>query len=193
MLGRMNDVSSILQSIDQGDPRAADQLLPLVYEELRKLAGARLAREPADQSLQPTALVHEAFLRLVDGPSPQGWNSRGHFFAAAANAMQRILVDRARQRHSKKRGGGHRQLDFNRIDVANPEDCAALLDLSDALEQLESVRPKIAMLVKLRFFAGLSTEQAAEALQISARTAHRHWSFARAWLFLELSGESLNE
>jgi RNA polymerase sigma factor (TIGR02999 family) len=179
----VSDVTHILASIERGDPRAAEQLLPLVYDELRKLAAQRMASEQPGQTLQPTGLVHEAYLRLVDGDAALQWNSRGHFFAAAAEAMRRILVERARQKGSLK--GGGRYARFELADVAAPgaESDLDLLDLNEALTLLEQEEPQKAELVKLRFFAGLSLEETAEALGISVATAKRYWAYARAWLF----------
>ena len=179
----MNDVTRVLSAIEQGDPQATEQLLPLVYQELRALAAQKLAQETPGQTLQATALVHEAYLRLVDQEKLPHWDSRGHFFAAAAEAMRRILVDRARARRRLKRGGGGRRvdLDLGRIPDDTPDD--DLLELDEALEQLESDDPVSARLVKLRFFAGLGQGEAAEALGLPRRTADRHWAFARAWLY----------
>jgi RNA polymerase sigma factor (TIGR02999 family) len=182
----MSEVTNILSAIEQGDPTAAEQLLPMVYEELRKLAAQRLAQEKPGQTLQATALVHEAYLRLVDVAAMQKWESRGHFFAAAAEAMRRILIDQARRKHSQKRGGNLRRVEFDAGALLaapgdQPED--DLLALDEALRAFESEDPKAAKLVKLRYFAGLSIAQAADALGISAATAKRHWVYARAWLF----------
>jgi RNA polymerase sigma factor (TIGR02999 family) len=189
----MNEVTRILSALEAGDPRAAGELLPLVYDELRRLAAARLAHEAPGQTLQPTALVHEAFLRLV-GPEPGEacWDGRGHFFAAAAEAMRRVLVDHARDRKRLKRGGRTRRredLDLEALPVpdARPDD---LLDLDAALAVLEQTDPRAAALVKLRAFAGLTLDEAAEALGIARRTADRDWAFARAWLFRRLSENS---
>jgi RNA polymerase sigma factor (TIGR02999 family) len=185
----MTDVTSILSAIEQGDPRAAEKLLPLVYDELRKLAAQRLAREKAGQTLQATALVHEAYLRLVDVEKAQHWNSRGHFFAAAAEAMRRILVNRARDKGRLKRGGGRRRVDLDNVcDPATTSD-DDLLDLDDALERLARSHPQSAELVKLRFFAGLTLDEAATSMGLARRSADRHWAFARAWLFEALDGE----
>ena len=184
----MNDVTRILCAIDQGDPRAAEQLLPLVYEELRKLAAARLAQEKPGQTLQATALVHEAYLRLVGAVNSQRWDSRGHFFAAAAEAMRRILVDNARRKGRIKRGGALRRIDLESADLvtsAVPDD---LLDLDDALARLSAEEPEAAQLVKLRLFAGLSINEAAEMLEMSRSTAYDHWAYARAWLHSALCG-----
>jgi RNA polymerase sigma factor (TIGR02999 family) len=189
----MNDVTRILEAIDQGDTRAAEGLLPLVYDELRRLAARKLAGEPSGQTLQATALVHEAYLRLVDTAKLRGWDGRGHFFAAAAEAMRRILVDRARDRRRLKRGGARRREDLD-LDAltgpdAPPDD---LLDLDDALGRLEQVDPRVAALVRLRLFAGLTIDQAADALGVSPRTADLDWRFARAWLFDQLGGPGTN-
>jgi RNA polymerase sigma factor (TIGR02999 family) len=178
----MSDVSRILSAIDQGDPLAAERLLPLVYDELRVLAAQKLAREKPGQTLQATALVHEAYLRLVGTQDP-GWNSRGHFLAAAAEAMRRVLINRARDRARLKRGGGdQRRVDLD--DLSDPFDAPDndLIDLDEALDRLAVAYARPAKLVKLRFFAGLSLPDAAAALGISPRTADREWSFARAWL-----------
>ena len=180
----MKDVTHILSSIEQGDPQAAEQLLPLVYDELRRLAAAKLAHEKPGQTLQATALVHEAYLRLVDGEEVRHWDSRRHFFAAAAEAMRRILIDRARDRKRLKRGGGcmRQELDLEMIlrDEASPDD---LIDLDAALVRLAGVDAQAADLVRLRLFAGLTVEEAASALGVSRRTAERDWTFARTWLF----------
>jgi RNA polymerase sigma factor (TIGR02999 family) len=182
----MNEVTLILSAIEQGEPHAAEQLLPLVYEELRKLAAQKLARETPGQTLQATALVHDAYLRLVDNNNAQHWNSRGHFFAAAAEAMRRILVERARHKQSLKAGGDRRRLEMAEIEpaVAVPDD--ELLDLSEALDKLERQDKRKADLVKLRFFAGMTIEQAAQALGISTSTAENDWAYARCWLRLEI-------
>jgi RNA polymerase sigma factor (TIGR02999 family) len=179
----MSEVTRILSAIEDGDPHAAEQLLPLVYEELRKLAAQKLAQEKSGQTLQPTDLVHEAYLRLVGGDPAQPWNSRGHFFAAAAEAMRRILINQARDRNRQKRGGGCRRVDLDQLsDPATASD-DDLLGLDDALTRLAQSYPQAAELVKLRFFAGLSLDEAAAALGIARRSADRQWAFARAWLF----------
>jgi RNA polymerase sigma factor (TIGR02999 family) len=179
----MTDVTRILLDIEQGDTKAAEQLLPLVYEELRTLAARKLAHEKPGQTLQPTALVHEAYVRLVVGDQPRDWDGRGHFFAAAAEAMRRILVDGARHKQSRKAGGGRRRLDLDDIEpVLEEADGDRLLALDEALRQLEAEDPRKAELVKLRFFAGLTQEEAALALGVTRRTANRYWAFARAWL-----------
>ena len=174
----MNDLNPV-------EPLSAEELLPLVYEELRKLAASKMAQEAPGQTLQPTALVHEAWLRLV-GSEAQHWNSRGHFFGAAAEAMRRILIDRARKRGRVRHGGGLVRLDLSQLDVAITTDEDLLLRVDEALEKLALEAPDKAQLVKLRFFVGLSIAEAAEALGIAPATAKRHWAFARAWLFTEL-------
>ncbi len=183
----MNDVTEMLNAIEHGEPRAAGQLLPLVYEELRRLAAQRLADEKLGLTLQPTALVHEAYLRLVGGDPDAHWDSRGHFFAAAAEAMRRILIEDARRKHRLKRGGDRRRVDLDQVEalVSAPGD--DLLALDEALDQFAAEDPKKAELVKLRFYAGLSVEEAASCLGISRATADRHWAYARAWLYEFLS------
>jgi RNA polymerase sigma factor (TIGR02999 family) len=175
----MNEVTRILSAIEQGDPQAAEQLLPLVYDELRKLAAQKLAREAPGQTLQATALVHEAYVRLV---GDQHFDGRGHFFAAAAEAMRRILVDAARRKKRLKRGGERKRLDLDQLEVADEAISDDLLALDEALTRLAEADPSAAELVKLRYFAGLSTPQAAEALGTSLRSAERLWTYARAWL-----------
>jgi RNA polymerase sigma factor (TIGR02999 family) len=186
----MNDVTHILQAIQQGDRAASDQLLPLVYNELRQLAQARMANEPSGQTLQPTALVHEAYVRLVDAKNPQAWNNKGHFFAAAANAMRRILVENARRKNSLRRGGGRKRTDLEKINLSDPNDSAFLTALDESLDQLTKENPVVSQVVSLRFFAGLSIEQTSEALDVSVRTVNRHWSFAKAWLYSHLSDKT---
>jgi RNA polymerase sigma factor (TIGR02999 family) len=183
----MSEVTQILSAIEQGDPKAAEQLLPLVYDELRKLAAQKLAGEKPGQTLDATGLVHEAYLRLVDVDKVQQWNSRGHFFAAAAEAMRRILVDQARCKQSQRRGGMHERCDLREDDrVEIPLD-DQLLDLDEALAKLASADPQAAELVKLRVFAGMTVEEAAQVLGVSARTVKRNWVYARAWLGRQLS------
>ena len=182
----MSDVTRILCAIEQGDPHAAEQLLPLVYDELRRLAALRMAREQPGQTLEATALVHEAYLRLVDRDSAQHWNSRGHFFAAAAEAMRRILINRARDKNRLKRGGGRRRLDLDRLAVADAAQDDELLALDEALDKLAAEDRASAELVKLRFYTGLTLDEAAQALGVSRRTADRYWAYARAWLYNEL-------
>jgi RNA polymerase sigma factor (TIGR02999 family) len=183
----MSDVTRILQAIDQGDPRAAEQLLPLVYDELRKLAAAQLANEKPGQTLDATALVHEAYVRLVDVDRAQRWNSRGHFFAAAAEAMRRILVEQARRRQTVKRGGGRMRVDLPE-SLAAPE-CSSddLIALDEALARLERHDADAARLVKLRYFAGMAHQDAAAAMGVSRGAADRLWTLGRAWLFRQLS------
>ena len=182
----MSDVRRILTAIGQGDPQAASQLLPLVYDELRRLAAHKLSHETPGQTLDATALVHEAYLRLVDGDQMRNWNSRGHFFAAAAEAMRRILVDQARKKMSRKRGGGLERVPLEEVDIGAPEPAVDLLAVNDALAKFESIDKAAANLVKLRYYAGLTLPQAAEALGISSSTADRQWAYARAWLHAEL-------
>ncbi len=183
----MSDVTRILSAIEQGDPSAAQQLLPLVYDELRKLAAQRLAQEKPGQTLQATGLVHEAYVRLVEGAEPQAaWNGRGHFFAAAAEAMRRILIERARGKAREKRGGDWRRIDFEQLDVMTAVTPDQLVALDDALARLTALDRLAGELVKLRYFAGLPLDQAAAALQVSTATAYRHWAYARAWLRDEL-------
>jgi RNA polymerase sigma factor (TIGR02999 family) len=184
----MNDVTRILSAIEQGDPQAAAQLLPLVYDELRKLAAQRLVREKPGQTLQATALVHEAYLRLVETQKAQAWNSRGHFFAAAAEAMRRILVEQARRKQSLKAGGGRRRVNLADVDLVVGGPGFDLLALDDALQQLARKDPRKAELVKLRFFAGLTVGQAAQALGIAPSTADEDWAYARSWLRLAMGG-----
>jgi RNA polymerase sigma factor (TIGR02999 family) len=184
----MTNVTRILNAIEQGDPSAAEQLLPLVYEELRHLAAQRLAQERPGQTLQATALVHEAYVRLVDVDKAQHWNSRGHFFAAAAEAMRRILIEQARRKQSLKRGGDRARLDCDELLLA-AEPREDLLALDAALNKLATTDRVAADLVQLRYFAGLTLPEAAEALAISPRTAGRLWAFARAWLRREIEGD----
>jgi RNA polymerase sigma factor (TIGR02999 family) len=183
----MSDVTRILSAIDRGDPRAAEQLLPLVYDELRALAARKLALEKAGQTLQATALVHEAYLRLVDDAEARSWNGRGHFFAAAAEAMRRILVERARSKGRLRHGGGRRRVDLDGLDLGEEQIDDELLALDESLGRLAAEEPMVVEVVKLRYFAGLTIEEAAAALGISVRTANRHWAYAKAWLYQELS------
>ena len=182
----MTEITRILSEIEHGDPSAAEQLLPLVYEELRKLAAAKMAQEKAGQTLQATALVHEAYLRLVNIDEAQQWDSRHHFFAAAAEAMRRILVENARRKGRKKYGGDFGQVELRGSDVAVTVSPDELLDIDVALAELAAKAPDKAELVKLRFFGGLTLEEAAESLQISRTTAQRYWSYARAWLYRKI-------
>jgi RNA polymerase sigma factor (TIGR02999 family) len=179
----MNDVTRILCDIEQGDAHAAEQLLPLVYDALRKLAAQKLAQEKPGQTLQATALVHEAYVRLVGGESVPAWNGRGHFFAAAAEAMRRILVNRARDKQRLKRGGSQHRVDLEQAELSCEVHGLEILALDEALEQLALEQPACAELVKLRFFAGLNQEESAQALGVTRRTADRYWAYARAWLF----------
>jgi RNA polymerase sigma factor (TIGR02999 family) len=183
----MSEVTRILSAIEQGDPHAAGQLLPLVYDELRKLAAAKLAQEKPGQTLQATALVHEAYLRLVDVETAQRWNSRGHFFAAAAEAMRRILVNRAQEKRCLKRGGGRKRIDLDSLAVVEDASDEDLLAINEALEQLARESPPCAELVKLRFFAGLTLDEAAGSLGLARRTTDRYWAYARARLYEMLS------
>jgi RNA polymerase sigma factor (TIGR02999 family) len=181
----MTEVTRILSAVDQGDAQAAEQLLPLVYDELRRLAAQKLSHEKPGQTLQATALVHEAYIRLC-GSGDQGWDSRGHFFAAAAEAMRRILVDNARRKTQLKHGGDWRRVDLESANLLYTTSPDELLATDEALTRLAAEDPNIAALVKLRFFAGLSMEQASEAIGISRSTAYEQWSYAKAWLRCEL-------
>jgi RNA polymerase sigma factor (TIGR02999 family) len=184
----MSDVTRILQRIESGDPSAAEHLLPLVYDELRKLAAARMAQEKPGQTLQATALVHEAYVRLVGSDAAKQWDSRGHFFAAASEAMRRILVDNARRKARLKRGGDRRRVDLDSLEImAAPGDDVLALD--EALRTLAEQHPEKARLVELRYFAGLTGDEAALALGVSPATADRYWTFARAWLYRELAAD----
>ena len=197
----MKQVTQIISALQQGDPRAAEKLLPLVYDELRKLAAERFRHEKPGHSMQATALVHEAYVRLVDSDHPQQFNGRGHFFAAAAEAMRRILVERARRRQRVRHGGGQRRVDLDHLDAAQltPDEevdladdlglAEQLLALDEALTRLAAHQPQAADVVKLRYFAGLTAEQAADSLGISLRTANRHWAYAKAWLYQQLSAQ----
>ena len=185
----MSDVTRILSQMEEGDPVATERLLPLVYDELRALAAAQLAEERPGQTLQATSLVHEAYLRLVGGQQQQHWNSRGHFFSAAAEAMRRILVERARHKRSLKGGGEHRRVDLDNVHSEADDAKVDLLALDEALRQLEASHPRKATLIKLRFFAGLTNEEAAAALNISGTTADNDWAYAKTWLRLRMAGE----
>jgi len=190
----MSDVTRILSQIESGDPSAAEQLLPLVYDELRKLAAIRLAQEKPGQTLQATALVHDAYLRLVNVKETQHWNSRGHFFGAAAEAMRRIVVEQARHRGRLKRGGRRQRMDLDSAcSIEEPPPSLDILALDEALTKLAATEPVKADLVKLRFFAGLTMAQAADALGVSLATAERYWTFAKAWLHSELAEDSPSE
>jgi RNA polymerase sigma factor (TIGR02999 family) len=183
----MTNVTQILSRIESGDPTASEQLLPLVYEELRRLAAQRLAQEKPGQTLQATAIVHEAYLRLVDGEKAQHWNSRGHFFGAAAEAMRRILVDQARHKRSQRRGGNYHRIELTAVEPTLPVTQLDALALDEALHQLAARDPRAAELVKLRFFAGLTVPEAAKALAVSVSTAENDWAYAKSWLKLQLS------
>jgi len=189
ILGFMSEVTRILSAIEQGDAHAAERLLPLVYEELRRLAAQKLAQEKPGQTLQATALVHEAYLRLVAKGKEQRWDSRGHFFAAAAEAMRRILVEAVRHKRSLKQGGGRVLEEFDEVQLAAPEPVEDLLALDEALEKFATRDPVKAELVKLRYFAGMTIEETAAALGISGATAKRYWTYARTWLYQEITGD----
>jgi RNA polymerase sigma factor (TIGR02999 family) len=184
----MNEVTQILASIEGGDPHATDRLFPLVYDELRRLAAGQLVREEPGQTLQATALVHEAYIRLVDAEKAQRWNSRGHFFAAAAEAMRRILVESARRKHSLKRGGDRERQELDESNLAAPEFAEDLMALDEALSKFSETDKTAAELVKLRYFAGLTMPQAAEMLGVSLRSAERLWTYSRAWLHRAIYG-----
>ena len=185
----MSDVTRILERAQAGDPSAASELLPLVYDELRSLAAAKMAKEIPGQTLQATALVHEAYLRLVDGEQAQHWDSRGHFFAAAAESMRRILIDQARAKGRQKRQGTRQRVEIDAVDVAVNATPDQLLAIDDALTKLQREDPAVFELVRLRYFAGLNVDEAAAALGLSPATAYRHWNYARAWLHTELLGQ----
>jgi RNA polymerase sigma factor (TIGR02999 family) len=183
----MSDVTRILQSMESGDAKAAGELLPLMYGELRKLAASKMAHETPNQTLQPTALVHEAWLRLTGNENVK-WNGRAHFFGAAAEAMRRILIDNARRKSARRHGGGQQRLDVDEIDIAAPGKDEELLAINDALEEFAKIDQQKAELVKLRYFIGLTNEEAAEILGVSAPTARRWWNYARAWLYQKIQG-----
>jgi RNA polymerase sigma factor (TIGR02999 family) len=185
----MNEVTKILQAIERGDPRAANQLLPLLYDELRRLAARKLSQEKPGQTLQATALVHEVFMRLV-GDDAQRWDSRGHFFAAAAEAMRRILIENARHKKTMKAGGGRGRVDLGEVEPALPPPQDDLLALDEALEKFAVLHPRKAELVKLRFFAGLTNEQTAKILNVSTSTADNDWAYARSWLRLAIGEQA---
>jgi RNA polymerase sigma factor (TIGR02999 family) len=186
----MSSITQILLDINQGDPRASEQLLPLVYDELRRLAAEKMGQERRGHTLQATALVHEAYMRLVASQQPQQWDSRWHFFAAAAEAMRRIVINHARDRNRLKRGGNRHRVDFEDVEIAVNANGEDLVALDDALSALEAEDPVAAQVVKLRFFAGLKQREVAAALGISLRTAERQWAYAQAWLFDRLNGET---
>jgi RNA polymerase sigma factor (TIGR02999 family) len=185
----VSEVTRILSAIEQGDPHAAEQLLPLVYNELRQLAAAKLAQEKPGQTLEATALVHEAYLRLVDVEQAQHFNSRGHFLAAAAEAMRRILVENARRKKTEKHGGRRQRIDLSQAEPVAQADPDAVLDLDEALTMLAAEDPEAAQVAKLRLFVGLSVEEAAQALSLSRANAYRQWAYARAWLHARLRDE----
>ena len=178
----MSDVTRLLNAVEQGDPKAAEELLPLVYEELRRLAAAKMAQQPDGQTLQATALVHEAWLRLVDGPNRQ-YASRRHFFSAAAQAMRHLLIERARRKLRERHGGALQRVDVDDVEIAAPTDDERLIQINTALEELALLAPEKAEVVKLRFFVGLDEKEIAELLNLSPRTVERYWSYAKAWLF----------
>jgi RNA polymerase sigma factor (TIGR02999 family) len=182
----MSDVTQLLHAIDAGDPKAADQLLPLVYEELRKLASVKMAQEKPGQTMQATALVHEAWLRLAGAEEQNAWNSRGHFFGAAAEAMRRILVDRARQKARIRHGGDMERVDLEHVTIATEDSDGTVLAIHEALEKLAVESPQKAEIVKLRYFTGLEHAEIARALGVSEPTVRRHWAYARSWLYAEL-------
>ena len=188
----MSDVTQLLSAMDAGDPRAADQLLPLVYEELRKLAAAKMAQEKPGQTLQATALVHEAWLRLAGPEQQKAWNNRGHFFGAAAEAMRRILVDRARQKARLRHGGGLERIDLAQVTIATEDSDDTVLAIHEALEKLALESPPKAEIVKLRYFTGLEHAEIAQVLGLSEPTVRRHWAYARSWLYAELKQKSSN-
>lgn len=184
----MSNVTQLLRKLEEGEASATSDLLPLVYEELRKLAASKLSGEKLSPSIQPTLLVHDAFVRLVDRELQQQWNSRGHFFSAAAEAMRRILIERARRKKSAKHGGEFQRISLYECSSENTEDTVDLLALNEALDEFDEAWPEKSKLVKLRYFAGLTVAEAAQAMQISESTAERYWRFARAWLYDKLDG-----
>lgn len=189
----MSDVTQLLNAIDAGDPQAAEQLLPLVYEELRKLASVKMAQEKSGQTLQATALVHEAWLRLAGPDEQKGWNSRGHFFGAAAEAMRRILVDRARQKARIRHGGELERVELDHVTIATEDSDGTVLAIHEALEKLAVESPQKAEIVKLRYFTGLEHAEIAQALGVSEPTVRRHWAYARSWLYAELKKNHQNK
>lgn len=189
----MGEVTQILKAIDLGDGQAAHRLMPLVYDELRRLAESRIGREAPAQTLTATALVHEAYVRLVGKEDTPGWNSRGHFFGAAAEAMRRILIENARRKRRMKHGGHLRRVDLETVAAVEDGDSEQLLELDEALREFEAENPAPCQVVKLRYFAGLTIQEAADAMSISVRTANRHWVFAKAWLFDRLESDSTSK
>ena len=187
----MSDVTQILSQIEDGDPSAAEQLLPLVYDELRKLAAAKLANEKPGQTLQATALVHDAYINLVDVKKAQHWDSRGHFFAAAAEGMRRILVQKARRKGRRKHGGDHKRHDLDDAEIIAPATPEEILAVNESLDRFESINELAAQLVKLRYFAGMTISEAAESLGVSPRKANQLWAYARAWLLAEMDSDAL--
>jgi RNA polymerase sigma factor (TIGR02999 family) len=187
----MSDVTQILSQIEDGDGQAAEKLLPLVYDELRRLAAEKMAQEKPGQTLQATALVHEAYIRLVDVQKAQHWNSRGHFFGAAAEAMRRILVEQTRRKRSLKRGGQYQQCGVDLNSLSQAETADDVLAIDEALSKLVRENPAVAKLVELRYFAGLSLEEAASTLRLSTRTAYRYWTYAKAWLYQEITDDKV--
>jgi len=185
----MSDVTRILQSMESGDAKAAEELLPLVYEELRKLAASKMANESPNQTLQPTALVHEAWLRLAGNENVK-WDGRAHFFGAAAEAMRRILIDKARRKQARRHGGGQQRLDIDEVEIAAPAKEQELLDMDEALEKFAALDKQKAELVKLRYFVGLTLEESARILGVSTPTAKRWWAYSRAWLYRQIQGNS---
>ena len=189
----MSELTQILKAIQAGNQVASEELLPFVYEELRKLALSRMANEAPDHTLQPTALVHEAYVRLIGNGDPQVWNSKGHFFAAAGIAMRRILIENARRKKARKHGGDMRRVQLENVDLSAPEDPSFLTALDSGLKSLEKENSIAAQVVNLRFFAGLTIGQVSEALDISVRTVNRHWTFAKAWLHSEMKQGSADQ
>jgi RNA polymerase sigma factor (TIGR02999 family) len=187
----MSELAQILQRLDQGDPKASEALLPLVYQNLRQLAAVQMAQQAPGQTLQPTALVHEAWLKLAGG-DPKSWNDRKHFFCAAAEAMRQILIDRARKKKARRHGGGVEHVDVDGIEISGPAPDEKLLELNEALDVLATSQPGKAEVVKLRFFAGLTEKEISDLLGITERTVRRYWSYAQVWLFDYLSGNSRN-
>jgi RNA polymerase sigma factor (TIGR02999 family) len=183
----MSDVTRVLEAAERGDPQAANDLLPLVYEELRRLAAQKMARESSGHTLQPTSLVHEAWLRLGGG-SEQKWDGRSHFFAAAAEAMRRILIDKARRKRARRHGGDLAHVDLDEVEIALPGDDDQILAVHEALDKFAAAEPRKAELVKLRYFVGLTLAEAAQVLGVSEPTVKRHWAYARAWLYQEIQG-----